>query len=117
MVSPLIAQTASGPIEYRLVGVGPTVLVLNGGHCSRTTRLSHERLAQAGFTVLTPSRHGYDATPSSVGRSAQAAADALAALLDCLAIPTAAVVGISAAGPTALAFAQQHPDRITKLIL
>jgi hypothetical protein len=82
-----IAQTTKGPIEYRLEGSGPVVMVLPGGHCSRDTRLSHEKLASAGFTLLTPSRPGYDTTPAAVGRTAQDAADALAALLDTLAIP------------------------------
>ena len=112
-----IAKTAKGPIEYRLEGSGPTIMVLNGGHCSRDTRLSHERLIEHGFSVLTPSRPGYDSTPSYVGKSAQAAADALAALLDILQIAVVDVIGISAAGPTALAFAQHHPSRTRKLIL
>ena len=112
-----IAKTVKGPIEYRLEGTGPTIMVLNGGHCSRDTRLSHERLIENGFAVLTPSRPGYDDTPSEVGRSAQAAADALAALLDSLQISAVDVIGISAAGPTALAFAQRHPHRTRKLIL
>jgi pimeloyl-ACP methyl ester carboxylesterase len=111
------AATAKGPIEYRIEGSGPTIVVLNGGHCSRDTRLSHEKLAEFGFSVLTPSRPGYDGTPSEVGKSAQAAADALAALLDTLRIATVDVIGISAAGPTALAFAQRHPGRVRKLIL
>jgi pimeloyl-ACP methyl ester carboxylesterase len=113
----MIAKTAKGPMEYRLEGSGPTVVVLNGGHCSRETRLSHEKLTEHGFSVLTPSRPGYDSTPSEVGKSAQAAADALAALLDTLQIATVDVIGISAAGPTALAFVQQHPSRVRKLIL
>jgi pimeloyl-ACP methyl ester carboxylesterase len=112
-----IAQTAKGPIEYRLEGSGPVVLVLNGGHCSRDTRLSHENLVFDHFTVLTPSRPGYDSTPATIGRTAQAAADALAALLDTLAISVVSVIGISAGGPTAIAFAQQYPDRTHKLIL
>lgn len=112
-----LAKTALGPIEYRLEGTGPTIMVLNGGHCSRDTRLSHERLTEHGFAVLTPSRPGYDSTPSTVGKSAQAAADALAVLLDTLQIMTVDVIGISAAGPTALAFAQRHPKRVRKLIL
>ncbi|MBI3244056.1 MAG: alpha/beta hydrolase [Chloroflexi bacterium] len=112
-----IAQTAKGPIEYRLEGSGPTVLVLMGGHCSRESRLSHEQLTEYGFSVLTPSRPGYDDTPSDVGRTAQEAADALAALLDTLQIPAVDVIGISAAGPTALAFTQRHPNRTRKLIL
>jgi pimeloyl-ACP methyl ester carboxylesterase len=112
-----IAKTRKGPIEYRLEGSGPTILVLNGGHCSRDSRLSHEHLTEHGFSVLTPSRPGYDNTPSDVGKTAQEAADALAALLETLQISMADVIGISAAGPTALAFAQRHPDKIRKLIL
>ena len=112
-----IAQTVKGPIEYRLEGNGPTIVVLNGGHCSRETRLSHERLIEHRFSVLTPSRPGYDSTPPEVGTTAQAAADALAALLDTLQISTVDVIGISAAGPTALAFVQQHPGRTRKLVL
>jgi len=112
-----IARTSKGSIEYRLEGSGPTIVVLNGGHCSRETRLSHEKLTEHGFSILTPSRPGYDSTPSEVGKTAQAAADALAALLDTLQISTVDVIGISAAGPTALAFAQQHPSRLRKLIL
>lgn len=112
-----IAQTARGSIEYRLEGSGPTILVLNGGHCSRETRLSHEKLAEHGFSVLTPSRPGYDSTPSEVGKSAQEAADTLAALLDTLGIQAVDVIAISAAGPTGLAFAQQYPDRLRRLIL
>jgi pimeloyl-ACP methyl ester carboxylesterase len=112
-----IAQTAKGPIEYRLEGSGSTVMVLHGGHCSRETRLSHEKLAEHGFSVLTPSRPGYDSTPADVGKTAQAAADALASLLDTLQIEMVDVIAISAAGPTALAFVQRHPNRVRKLIL
>ncbi len=112
-----IVHTRKGPIEYRLEGSGPIVMVLNGGHCSRDTRLSHERLVREGFAVLTPSRPGYDNTPTVVGPSAQTAAEALAALLDSLAIPKVSAIGISAAGPTALAFAQRYPERTKCLIL
>jgi pimeloyl-ACP methyl ester carboxylesterase len=112
-----IARTSKGSIEYRFEGSGPTIVVLNGGHCSRETRLSHEKLTEHGFSVLTPSRPGYDSTPSEVGKTAQAAADALAALLDTLQISTVDLIGISAAGPTALAFVQQQPNRVRKLVL
>lgn len=30
-----IAKIPKGSVEYRLEGEGPTVVVLNGGHCSR----------------------------------------------------------------------------------
>jgi hypothetical protein len=71
------------------------VVVLNGGHCSRESRLSHERLTQCRFSVLTPSRPGYDGTPAGVGKTAQEAADALSALLETLQILSADVIGIS----------------------
>jgi hypothetical protein len=87
-----IAETTMGPIEYRLDGEGPTIMVLNGGHCSRDTRLSHERLAEHGLSVLPPSRPGYDSTPAEVGKSAQEATDALAELLDTLQIANADVL-------------------------
>jgi pimeloyl-ACP methyl ester carboxylesterase len=112
-----LALLPQGPMEYRLEGAGPAVVILNGGHCSRFTRLSHERLVHDGFTVLTPSRPGYDATPAATGPSAQGAADAIAVLLKMLNLPTAAVIGISAAGPTALALAVRHPERVNRLIV
>jgi pimeloyl-ACP methyl ester carboxylesterase len=104
-------------VEYQLTGKGPIVMVLKGGHCSRDTHLTHERLAEAGFTVLTPSRPGYDATPAHLGESASDAAQTLAALLEHLNIDKTHVIGISAAGPTALAFVVMYPQRVGKLVL
>jgi pimeloyl-ACP methyl ester carboxylesterase len=111
-----IIKTSRGVIEYRIEGEGPTIMVLNGGHCSRVTRLSHERLVEHGFCLLTPSRPGYDNTSNSVGKTAQEAADSLAELLDLLHIQSVDVIGISAAGATALAFSQRHAGKVRKLI-
>lgn len=110
-----LAQTRSGPIEYRLTGTGPVVLVLKGGHSSRDTHLGHERLAEHGFAVLEPSRPGYDGTPTSVGCSARAAADALAELLDALAIDRVRLVAISAAGHTGIELARRHAERVDRI--
>lgn len=65
--------------------------------------------------MVEPSRPGYDRTPAWVGRSAQEAADALAALLDRLAIADVAVVAISAAGHTAIELARRHPNRVRRV--
>lgn len=47
-----IAKTAKGPIEYRLEGRGPTVMVLNGGRCSRLAPLARrERLNPTVFSI------------------------------------------------------------------
>lgn len=113
-----IAQLDKGSIEYRLVGQGPAVLVLNGGHTNCNSPFGHERFfLDQGYQLVIPSRPGYGKTPSSTGPTAEAFADALADLLDFLQLEQVIVVGISAAGPTALQLAGRHPERVSKLIL
>jgi pimeloyl-ACP methyl ester carboxylesterase len=74
-------------------------------------------LAEAGFCVLVPSRPGYGRTPSEVGRSNAQAAEALAALLDSLETQTCSVIAISGGGPTGVALAAHHPERVHRLVL
>src|SRR5689334_2758300 len=113
-----IAQLKQGPIEYRLAGQGAPVLVLNGGHTHCGSPLGSEPFFLAhGYQLIVPSRPGYGPTPSSTGRTAEASADGLAGLLDALRLPQVVVVGISAAGPTALQLAGRHPARVSRLIL
>src|SRR6266568_6261338 len=113
-----IAQTERGPIEYRVVGQGPAVLVLNGGHTNCNSPLGHQRFfVEHGYQLLIPSRPGYGHTPSSTGRTAEAFADALILLLDQLQLEQVIVLGISAGGRTALQFAGRAPSRVSKLIL
>jgi pimeloyl-ACP methyl ester carboxylesterase len=113
-----IAFTACGPIEYRIVGWGPAVLALNGGHTNAASPLGYERFfVEQGYQLIIPSRPGYGKTPSSAGKSAEAFANALVGLLDYLETERVIVLGISAAGPTALQFAGGHPERVSCLIL
>src|SRR5436190_598515 len=107
-----IARTKHGPVEYRSVGQGPSILVLNGGHTNCHSPLGHERFfLNLGYQMLIPSRPGYGKTPSSVGRTAEAFADVLVDFLDLFHLDQVIVVGISAAGRTALQFAGRHPER------
>jgi pimeloyl-ACP methyl ester carboxylesterase len=76
-----------------------------------------ERLAEEGLDSIVFSRPGYLGTPLSVGRTFAEQADAAMALLDCLRIDTAAVVGISGGGPVALQIALRHPQRTTGLAM
>src|SRR2546422_8267015 len=113
-----MAQMEKGPIEYRVVGQGPAVLVLNGGHTNCNSPLGHEQFfLDQGYQLVIPSRPGYGKTPSSTGRTAEAFADALVGLLDHLHLERVIVIGISAAGPTALQLAGRHPERVSKVIL
>ncbi len=113
-----LAQTKQGRIEYRSVGHGQAVVVLNGGHTNCHSPLGHEAffLAQ-GYQLIVPSRPGYGRTPSSTGKTAEAFAEALVSLLDSLRLDRVIVVGISAGGPTALQLAGRHPERVSKVIL
>jgi pimeloyl-ACP methyl ester carboxylesterase len=113
-----IAHTTHGPIEYRIVGWGPAVLALNGGHTYAASPLGNEQFfLREGYKLIIPSRPGYGATPLATGKTAEAFADALVDLLDHLQVERVIVLGISAAGPTALQFAGRHPERVSLLIL
>jgi pimeloyl-ACP methyl ester carboxylesterase len=113
-----VIQTNKGPVEYRSIGSGRVVLVLNGGHTDCRSPFLHEAFfLENGFRVIIPSRPGYGKTPSSSGRTAEAFADTIALFLDALAIDRVVIVGISAGGRTALHFAKNHPARVSHLIL
>lgn len=112
-----VAETEAGPIEYAEGGSGRVILLLHGGSSSCRERIVHPPLANAGFRLIVPSRPGRGRTPLSVGRTAAAAADAMAGLLAALGIERAMVVAVSSAGPTAVAFAARHPERVSGLVL
>lgn len=111
------AQTKAGLIEYTLLGQGPVVLRLTGSMDDCESSGGNEILLAAGFSILTPSRPGYGKTPLAVGRTAQEAADAMAALLDTLGVSNADVIAESSGGPTAIYLAARHPTRVRKLVL
>jgi pimeloyl-ACP methyl ester carboxylesterase len=113
-----IAQTRCGPIEYAVAGHGPPILVVHGagGGFDQGMEIG-ESAARGGFQVIAPSRFGYLRTPLPADASAAAQADAHACLLDALNIKRAAILGVSAGGPSTLQFALRHPDRTTAMVL
>ena len=113
-----IVATRCGPIEYAEKGEGRPVLVVHGagGGFDQALDLG-QGLVRAGFRVIAPSRFGYLRTPVPADASAEAQADAHACLLDALNVSRAAVVGVSAGGPSALQFALRFPDRTAALVL
>jgi pimeloyl-ACP methyl ester carboxylesterase len=113
-----IAQTRCGPIEYAVAGEGRPVLVVHGAGGGFDQGLDlGESLARSGFRVVAPSRFGYLRTPLPADASAAAQADAHACLLDALNIERAAILGVSAGGPSTLQFALRHPERVTAMVL
>src|SRR5215208_4405777 len=107
-----IVRTEKGVFEYRSVGAGEPILVLNGGHTNCNSPLGHEAFLLAhGYRLIIPSRPGYGKTPSETGKTAEVCADALVGLLDHLNMERVIVLGISGGGPTTLQFAGRHPER------
>jgi pimeloyl-ACP methyl ester carboxylesterase len=114
-----VAELDAGRIEYRLERRNDaTVVVLQGGHMRAGLALGEDVFANAGYTVLTPSRPGYGRTPLSTGTSVTAFTDIVNKLCEHLGITkVAAVVGISGGGPTAVTMAARHPGLVDRLIL
>jgi pimeloyl-ACP methyl ester carboxylesterase len=106
-------------VEYRLERRGPrTVLMMHGGHMRASLPLGEEVFADAGYTVLAPSRPGYGRTPVTAGSSLQRFAEVVAELCHHLGIRSvAAVVGQSAGGPSAVTMAARCPALVERLIL
>ena len=106
-------------MEYRLERRGPrAVLLMHGGHMRASLSLGEEVFANAGYTVLAPSRPGYGRTPVTTGTSLEGFAEVAAELCGHLGIGSvAAVVGQSAGGPSAVTIAARCPELAERLIL
>lgn len=113
-----IAATRCGPVEHAEEGSGMPLLVVHGagGGFDQGMEIA-EPLRGHGLRVIAMSRFGYLRTPLPADASPAAQADAHAALLDSLGIARAAIMGISAGGPSAMQFAIRHPDRCLALLL
>jgi len=112
-----IVTTKIGSIEYCIVGHGKPILLLHGGHSSCKERLGLTGFDLSKYQFIIPSRPGYGRTPLQESTSPKLAAELMAALLDELSISDVVVYGISAAGPTAIEFATNYPEKTSKLIL
>jgi pimeloyl-ACP methyl ester carboxylesterase len=112
-----VVTTAKGPVEYARIGEGPDVLCIHGGPGGYDQGiLLFEWLAEAGFSIIAPSRPGYLGTPLSSGKSPAAQADLYAALLDKLGIDKVALIFGSAGGASGYEFAIRHPNRVSALV-
>lgn len=114
----VLAHTRCGPIEYQEASSGIPLLVIHGAGGGHDQSMDFARpLTQHGIRVIAVSRFGYLRTPRPADASPEAQADAHVCLLDALGIERAAVLGLSAGGPSALQTAIRHPDRVGALVL
>ncbi len=107
---------------YHEAGAGDPVLLLHGSGpgVSAWANWQHTiRPLAREFRVLAPDIVGYGAStrPDDVHYSLRTWTDHIMAFMDALDIERASVVGNSLGGRIALAMAEQHPDRVTRMVL
>lgn len=119
-------STSLGEIAVAEAGTGiPLVMLHGGGPGASGVSNYHQNLPALThlYRVILPDQPGFGGSyrPSEeelVERSiTQITVDALAQTLDEMGIDTFHLLGNSLGGAAAIAFAQQHPDRVTRLIL
>lgn len=114
----VLATTRCGQIEYREAGAGIPLLVVHGSGGGHDQGMDFAgALARHGARVIAMSRFGYLRTPMPADASPEAQADAHICLLDALGVAKAAVMGVSAGGPSAIQTAIRHPERVSALVL
>jgi 2-hydroxy-6-oxonona-2,4-dienedioate hydrolase len=111
-------DTRCGPIEYEEAGAGVPLLMVHGAGGGHDQGIDFARsLTREGIRVIAMSRFGYMRTPLPADASPEAQADAHLCLLDALAVPRAAVLGLSAGSLSAQQLAIRHPTRVSALVL
>ena len=113
-----LVHTPCGPIEYAEAGSGPAVLLVHGagGGFDQVGGFA-DVLVREGFRAIAMSRFGYLRTPLPGDASPAKQADAHACLLDALKVERAAILGVSAGGPSTMQFAIRHPGRTSAMVL
>ena len=113
-----IAKTDLGPVEFLTRGEGPAVLVFHGapGGYDQAMLLG-SYFAEDEFQTVAPSRPGYLRTPLATGLLPEQQADAMAALIDTMGIPSVAVLATSSGAPAAMQFVIRHPGKVWALVL
>ncbi len=113
-----IIETASGPVEYAVMGEGRPLLMVHGSGGGWDQGLDFAQVfVGKGYKVIAVSRFGYLGTPYPQDASPETQADAHANLLTALGIEKAAILGASAGGPSTMQFAIRHPDKCAAMIL
>ncbi len=113
-----LIETRAGLIEYGERGEGPPLFSIHGAGGGYDQGLSlGANLVGEEFRIIAPSRFGYLRTLEPEEASAEAQADAHAALMDALEIPQAMVLGVSAGALSAMELALRHPEKVRALIL
>ncbi|TFV73570.1 alpha/beta hydrolase [Bradyrhizobium frederickii] len=118
--APVWVQTSRGTVQCAIAGEGAAILAIHGGmggHDQSWLLARALAMTLRDKRVVAVSRPGYLGSRLALGASPDEQADVYGALLDALGIANAAVVAVSAGGPSALQFAARHPSRCRSLVL
>ena len=114
----------AGPVDtfYLDAGSGDTVLLLHGSGPGVSAWANWQRTIPGlseHFRVLAPDIVGYGATarPDDVRYSLRTWTDHVLGFMDALGIERASLVGNSLGGRLSLALAEEHPDRVARMVL
>ena len=101
----------------RIYGEGPPLVILHGlfGQSDNWTTLA--RAWSNHFQVVTVDQRNHGQSPHDQAFSYELMAEDLAETLDAMNLESVNLLGHSMGGKTAMFFAQQHPHRISKLIV
>lgn len=110
-------DTEFGQIEYAIRGKGIPVVLFHGGHSNCEESLFLKGYDLSRYMLIIPSRPGYGNTPLGQYNTPKEAAILVDSLLSKLGIEKIIVVGISAGGLSAIAYAAQFPGKTQNLIL
>jgi pimeloyl-ACP methyl ester carboxylesterase len=106
------------PIGYEVRGAGPPLVLLHPFPFARSIWADLVELLAGRYRVIAVDARGCGETPlGPTGYAIADLADDVAALLDHLEVPRAAVLGMSMGGYTALACAIRHPRQVAALVL
>ena len=106
----------SASLAAHVEGSGDDILLLHGQPGDAADWAGVMRLLTPRFRVITPDRPGYGRTGGRAG-GIRENADAVARLLDELGAERVVAAGHSFGAGVALALAQLHPDRVSRLVL
>ena len=113
-----LLKTKFGTMEFAIAGAGRPVLLVHGAGGGFDQGLWLGKIClDSGYQFIAPSKFGYlkSAVPEQYSTKIQA--EQYKILLDYLGIEKVELIGVSAGGPSAMAFANDFPERVDHLIL
>ncbi len=121
MIDSQMVSTPGGKLHVRVIGSGPSVLLLHGfPDSSLGFRELCEALAARGFRAIAPDLRGYGLSDKPAGLEpyrSSAALEDIAALVRWTGEERVAIVGHDWGGVLAYCFASQYPQQTSRLVV